>query len=90
MGGGLSIMLQILNLSMRSKKIGILPSRLQTFLSFLVFPSKNLKTPPKKNPLPPPPIPPCGIHNECSLSLLLHSHGKDNVPVNQILSIKYR
>ena len=81
---GLSVMLQILNLSLRSKNIVILPSCLQTFLSSPTFPSKNLKAPPpKKIPLSPPP---CGIHNEC-LSLLLHSPRKDNVPVNQILSI---
>ena len=85
---GLSIMLQILNLSMRSKKIGI---PLPAFRNFYHPPYslQNFKPlpPTQKKILCRPPTPPCGIHNECSLSLPVHSPSKHNVPVNQILSI---
>ena len=59
-------MLQILYLSMASQKIGIPSSYLPKFYHAPVFPSKTFKTPPppsRENPLPP-----CGIHNERSLS----------------------
>ena len=54
---GLSIMLQILYLSMASIKIGIPPSCLQKFLSCPPFPSNTFKPPPppfkKKSSVPP-------------------------------------
>ena len=66
-----SIMLQILNLSMASKKISIPLSCLQKFLPPPLFPSKNFKTPKKSSAtptaLPTPTPPPCGIHNHAVL-----------------------